>query len=93
MTPYLINTNYDAGLKAGEELPTTSPNCLVNTMLDKLNWQKDTYMYLTAAACKEQPILATTYLEGLDFEMTEVLEDYKLLTYDILGGKKFWYNK
>ena len=50
-------------------------------------------MYLTAAACKEQPILATTYLEGLDFEMTEVLEDYKLLTYDILGGKKFWYNK
>jgi phosphoglycerol transferase MdoB-like AlkP superfamily enzyme len=93
VTPYFIYANYDAGLKAGEKLPTTSPNCLVNTMLDKLNWQKDTYMYLAADACKEQPILATTYLEGLDFEMTEVLEDYKLLTYDILGGKKFWYSK
>ena len=93
VTPYFIYANYDAGLKAGEKLPTTSPNCLVNTMLDKLNWQKETYMYLTAEACKEQPILAATYLDGLEFELTETLEDYQLLTYDILGGKKFWYSK
>ena len=93
ITPYFIYANYDAGLKAGEKLPTTSPNCLVNTMLDKLNWQKETYMYLTAEACKEQPILAATYLDGLEFELTETLEDYQLLTYDILGGKKFWYSK
>ena len=93
VTPYFIYANYDAGIRAGESLPTTTPNCLINTLFDQMNWQKDTYLYLTDAACKEQPILATTYLDGKDFELTETLEDYELLTYDILGGKKFWYSK
>ena len=93
ITPYFIYTNYDSGLKAGETLPTTTPNCMINTMFNRLNWQKDSYYYLTDAVCKEQPILAATYLDGLEFEMTETLEDYKLLTYDILGGKKYWYSK
>jgi hypothetical protein len=26
----------------------------------------------------------------MEFEMTEVLQDYQLLTYDILGGEKYW---
>ena len=90
VTPYFIYANYDAGLKASKNLPTTTPNCMVNTLLNRLNWQKPAYYYLVDEVCKAQPILTPTYLEGLDFEMTETLNEYKLLTYDILAGQKYW---
>jgi len=77
-------------LKASKNLPTTTPNCMVNTLLNRLNWQKPAYYYLVDEVCKAQPILTPTYLEGLDFEMTETLNEYKLLTYDILAGQKYW---
>ena len=89
VTPYFIYTNYDAGIKA-EKLATTTPNCITNTMLNTLHWTKDSYYYLVDKVCKTQPILTKTYLDGLDFEMTEVLKQYELLTYDILGGQKYW---
>ena len=92
VTPYFIYANYDAGLKASKNLPTTTPNCMVNTLLNRLNWQKPAHYYLVDEVCKTQPIMATTYLDGLDFEMTEVLNEYKLLTYDILAGQKYWMN-
>ena len=90
VTPYFIYANYDAGLKATQDLPTTTPNCMVNTLLNRLNWQKPSYYYLVDEVCKTQPILTQTYLDGLDFEMTETLNEYKLLTYDILAGQKYW---
>lgn len=90
VTPYFIYANYDAGLKAGTKLPTTTPNCMVNTMLNQLRWQKDSLYYLVDDACREQPILATNYLDSTDFELTETLQNYQLLTYDILGGQRYW---
>lgn len=90
VTPYFIYANYDAGLKANTTLPTTTPNCMSNTLLNKLSWQKDPIYYLVDDACREQPILATNFLDGKEFELTETLQDYQLLTYDILGGERYW---
>ena len=88
--PYFIWTNYDSGLVAGEKLPTTTPNCMLNTLFDKLKWQKDPLYYLVGDVCEAEPILATGYFDGRDFTMTETLKDYQLLTYDFLSGKRFW---
>jgi hypothetical protein len=55
-----------------------------------LRWQKDPLYYLIDDACREQPILSTSYLDGADFELTETLQNYQLLTYDILGGQRYW---
>jgi Phosphoglycerol transferase and related proteins, alkaline phosphatase superfamily len=90
ITPYFIWTNYDSGLKAGSKLPTTTPNCMVNTMFNQLRWQKDAFYYLVDDVCSSEPILTPTFLEGREFEMTEVLQDYQLLTYDYLGGQRYW---
>ena len=90
VTPYFIYANYDAGFKADAKLPTTTPNCMVNTLLNKLHWQKDPVYYLVDDVCREQPILTTNYLDGTEFEMTETLQNYQLLTYDILGGQRYW---
>jgi phosphoglycerol transferase MdoB-like AlkP superfamily enzyme len=90
VTPYFIYTNYDSGIKAGSELPTTTPNCMANTMLNKLKWQKPAFYYLVDRVCTDEPILTATYLDGRDFEMTRALQSYQLVTYDILGGEKYW---
>ena len=89
VTPYFIHANYDSGISK-KDLPTTTPNCMVNTLFNRLNWQKPSYYYLVDKVCESQPILTATYLDGLDYEETEVLTEYKLLTYDILGGQKYW---
>ncbi len=89
-TPYFIWANYDVDLKASEDLPTTTPNCMVNSMLNRLQWQKDPFYYLVDDVCTSEPILTATYLDGLDFELTETLQNYQLLTYDILGGEHYW---
>ncbi len=92
ITPYFIYTNYDANF-ATNELPTTTPNCMINTMLDNLNWQKDALLYLTNDVCKSEPILTADYLQGRELKNDETMKNYELLTYDILGGKKYWMNK
>lgn len=89
VTPYFVWSNFDAGL-AGKKLATTTPNCMSNTMLNSLNLQKDPLYYLIDDVCREQPILTATYLDGLDFELTKTLQDYQLVTYDVLGGQKYW---
>ena len=89
VTPYFVWSNFDAGL-AGKKLATTTPNCMSNTMFNLLNLQKDPLYYLVDDVCREQPILTATYLDGLDFELTKTLQDYQLVTYDVLGGQKYW---
>lgn len=89
LTPYLVYTNYDTEYKA-KDLPTTSPNCLTNTMFNTLNWQKDTRYYLIDDVCKESPILAATYYDGEDFAETETLRKYRLLIYDLMNGSGYW---
>ena len=89
LTPYFVYTNYDANFKT-TELPTTTPNCMVNSMFDTLNWQKNPRYYLVGDVCEEMPILAATYFDGNDFIETETLRKYRLLIYDLMGGHSYW---
>ena len=66
---------------------------MTNTMLNGLNWQKDSLYYMVDKVCAAEPILTATYLEGREISMADVLDDYELVTYDILGGKKYWMSK
>ena len=93
VTPYFVYSNYNSGFRGKKTLPTTTPNCMTNTMLNGLNWQKDSIYYLVDKVCEAEPILTSTYLEGREINMAGVLDDYELVTYDILGGKKYWLSK
>lgn len=90
VTPYFVYSNYNSGFRGEKKLPTTTPNCMVNTMLNGLKWKKDTLYYMVDKVCESEPILAATYLEGREINMAEIMDDYELVTYDILGGKKYW---
>ncbi len=88
VTPYFVYANFDIGV-GNKKLPTTSPNCMVNTTLNILNWQKSARYYMLDSVCSEAPILAPTYLEDGAPE-TEILKEYELTIYDILGGERYW---
>jgi phosphoglycerol transferase MdoB-like AlkP superfamily enzyme len=89
ITPYFIYTNFN-GTTGSRELPTTTPNCLTNTMFNKLNLQKPDLLYLLDEVCSQTPILTPSwYEEKHPFPSTEI-SSYELITYDLLGGKKYW---
>lgn len=90
LTPYFIYTNYKSAASTRKTLPTTTPNCLTNTMLNMLKWQKTPLYYLVDKVCKEEPILTANYLGDRELSNPELLRSYELVTYDILGGKKYW---
>ncbi len=90
VTPYFIYANYENAFTSYDDLPTTTPNCMVNTLYNRLNWQKDPQYYLVDQVCDEEPILTATYLEDRELKQSLILKKYELLTYDILGGEKFW---
>ncbi len=71
-------------------LPTTTPNCLSNTLLDALNAKKSALYYLVGEVCSTTPILATSYYEGEAPASSEVLKEYQLVNYDILNGEQYW---
>lgn len=89
ITPYFFYANYDNAFTS-MNLPTTTPNCMVNTLYNQLNWQKDPQYYLIDQICSEEPILANTYLEGREFKNSLILKKYELFTYDILSGEQYW---
>jgi len=89
LTPYFIYANYDAGLTQNE-LPTTTPNCMSNTLLNNLNWQKTSRYYLLDEVCAESPILTQTYFDENDYIETEVLHKYQLYIYDQMSGSAYW---
>lgn len=102
LTPYFIYTNFDynyAGVNYGAaenlpakikkmSLPTTTPNCLANTLSNTLNLKKPTLGYLLDDVCKTEPILSARYLDNVNSD--QVISDYGLVVYDILGGSQFW---
>ena len=92
VTPYFVYANYDATF-INKHLPTTTPNCMVNTMHNTLNWKKDSLHYLLDEVCDAQPILTASYIKGSELNAPELLHDYELLTYDLLNGKKYWMSK
>ncbi len=77
----------------GVNLPTTTPNCLTNTLYNLLGAEKPTLMYLLDKVCATEPILAHAYLEGQTLQDNAILHDYELVNYDILSGKRYWYEK
>lgn len=74
----------------GVDLPTTTPNCLLNTMYNILGVEKPALFYLVDEVCEETPILVSKYFEGNIPEMTEALLEYQLVNYDVLSGKHYW---
>lgn len=88
ITPYFVYANFDLGV-GNKKLPTTTPNCMINTTLNVLNWQKDPRYYMLDAVCEEAPILAPSYFEDGAPE-TDILREYELTIYDILGGERYW---
>lgn len=89
VTPYFVYANYDANFTT-ENLPTTTPNCITNTMHNILNWQKPSLYYLVDKACDAEPILSPNFLQDRELNDIETMRDYELLTYDILSGKRYW---
>ena len=90
LTPYFIYANFEIdNSKANLGLPTTTPNCLSNTLLNLLEAKKPALDYLLDIVCKENPILTPAYFgDGGPFQSTN-LSNYELVNYDILGGKKY----
>lgn len=74
----------------GVDLPTTTPNCLLNTMYNILGVEKPALFYLVDEVCEETPILMSKYFAGNTPEMTEALLEYQLVNYDVLSGKHYW---
>ena len=91
VTPYLIYANFDYRFESNS-LPTTTPNCMVNTLFNTFNYQKAPLYYLLDDVCTTAPILAETYLDGSAPPATKTLKYYELITYDLLSGKKYWMN-
>ena len=96
LTPYFVYANFELedstteGSATDGGLPTTTPNCLGNTMFNLLGTTKPTLGYLLDEVCAEAPILTANYWgEEAPFQST-VLSNYELVNYDILGGTKIW---
>ncbi len=89
LVPYFVYANYDAKFST-KNLPTTTPNCMANTMLNILGWQKSSLYYLVDEVCTAEPILTQNYIQDRELNNNEVMRDYELLTYDILSGKQYW---
>lgn len=90
--PYFIYANFEL-TDAPKDLPTTTPNCLNNTLYNVLGVEKPTLNYLLDEVCEKNPILTAAYFGEAGIEKTPLLEKYEMVTYDILGGKKYWLEK
>lgn len=100
-TPYLLFSNFmfknadilvqsASALKSESELPTTTPNCLVNTMLNVLGTKKPELYYLLDSICRTEPILTDAYFGGSAPFMSSNLSAYELLSYDLTAGKQYY---
>lgn len=100
VTPYFVWANFDLRnvtykdikhfKQSKTTLPTTTPNCLTNTLMDLLNLEKPDYMKLINDVCTEVPILAQAYYGSSAPFKSTTLSNYEMFTYDILGGEQYW---
>ncbi len=86
MTPYMIYSNFE---DEKINLPTTTPSCLPNLLLNHFNLQKPSNFYLLDTICKTTPILSDYYFRDTAPVYTSELENYNLLTYDLVAGKQY----
>ncbi len=75
----------------GVDLPTTTPNCIQNTMYNVLGVEKPTLYYLLDEVCSTTPILSNAYYGGESpSDSITPYHEYELLNYDILYGQHYW---
>lgn len=78
----------------GVNLPTTTPNCLANTMYNVMQAEKPVLQYLLDVVCEESPILARKYYDVSDDSPAKIdtatLQEYELVNYDVLSGEYYW---
>lgn len=74
----------------GVNLPTVTPNCLLNTLYNTLNLEKPSLFYLVDEVCTTMPVLALAYQNGDPLLANSVLSEYDLVNYDILSGNYYW---
>ncbi len=102
-TPYLLFSNFKlenepilaesaTALQSMAELPTTTPNCLSNTMLNVMGVKKPELYYLLDTVCSTEPILTDAYFDGAAPFMSSDLSAYELLSYDLAAGKQYYKN-
>lgn len=70
-------------------LPTTTPNCLPNALYGTLNLRRNAWQTLLEKTCSENPILTPYYLDNKE-PSGKATDAYKLVNYDILGGRQYW---
>lgn len=90
LMPYFVYTNFEADFAGWERLPTTTPNCLSNTMFNVLVAQKPELFFLLDTVCEETPILAHSWFDMQAPFVTTALSEYELINYDLLSGRKYW---
>jgi phosphoglycerol transferase MdoB-like AlkP superfamily enzyme len=90
LVPYFVYTNFEKSSPAPRQLPTTTPNCLSNTMFNILGAQKPELFFLLDKVCTETPILANAWFDNEPPVQTEPLLKYEFITYDLLSGRKNW---
>lgn len=74
----------------GVDLPTTTPNCLLNQLYNTLGAEKPALFYLLDEVCKKAPILTGSFYDGVEFPNDDVVKEYELVNYDIMNGQKYW---
>lgn len=88
-----LNEKYQLNITSQNvDLPTTTPNCLGNTLYNLLEVKKPTLMYVLDEVCDKTPILARKYFEENVPAAYTALQDYELINYDLLSGNRYWAN-
>ncbi len=85
-----LASEQDASINGQKTLPTTTPNCLTNTLLNLLNVEKPLAHYLLDTVCKETPTLASVYYGVSAPKMDAATSQYELLSYDLAAGKQYF---
>lgn len=82
---------FDLSMVGGVDLPTTTPNCLLNQLYNTLGAEKPAMFYLLDIVCEEAPIITGSYYESdTDFPTGEAIKEYELINYDIMNGQQYW---
>lgn len=83
-TPLFVYSNFD---KEKVDLRTSSLNYNQITILDSINAKMSPYQCLISEVKNKYPALTKNFVNNN--ESSEVLNDYKLIEYDILSGNKY----
>lgn len=82
---------FDFSKIKGVDLPTTTPNCLLNQLYNTLGAEKPAMFYLLDSVCEETPIITGSFYEdGKVPDNNEAIKEYELVNYDVMNGQRYW---